>query len=66
MITLYPIARFLEESIRVDEPAVFGTGLSISQNISIILLAVAVALWVWLRRNPAGNLAFSRSTPIST
>jgi phosphatidylglycerol:prolipoprotein diacylglycerol transferase len=66
MITLYPIARFLEESIRVDEPAVFGTGLSISQNISIIVLAVAVALWVWLRRNPAGNLAFSRSTPIST
>jgi phosphatidylglycerol:prolipoprotein diacylglycerol transferase len=66
MITLYPVARFLEESIRVDEPAVFGTGLSISQNISIILLAVAVVLWVWLRRNPAGKLAFSRATPVST
>jgi phosphatidylglycerol:prolipoprotein diacylglycerol transferase len=54
MITLYPIARFLEESIRVDEPAVWHTGMSISQNISVLLLAVAVAMWIWLRKRPAG------------
>lgn len=58
MITLYPIARFFEEAIRVDESAVFGTGLSISQNISILLFVAAMAMWLWLRRKPAGNLAF--------
>ena len=58
MITLYPIARFLLETIRVDEPAVFGTGLSISQNLSVMLLAVAAGMWLWLRKKPAGNLAF--------
>ncbi|BBO36318.1 prolipoprotein diacylglyceryl transferase family protein [Lacipirellula parvula] len=58
MITLYPIARFCEESIRVDESAVFGTGMSISQNVSILLLVAAGAMWVWLLRKPAGNLAF--------
>jgi phosphatidylglycerol:prolipoprotein diacylglycerol transferase len=54
MITLYPIARFFEEMIRVDEPSVFGTGLSISQNISIGLLVTALALWAWLLRRPLG------------
>ena len=58
MITLYPIARYLEEVIRVDEPSMFGTGLSISQNVSIALLAVAAAMWIWLRRQPPGRLAF--------
>ena len=57
MITLYPIARFFEEMIRVDEPSVFGTGLSISQNVSILLLIGAVGLWIWLRKHPA-PLAF--------
>jgi phosphatidylglycerol---prolipoprotein diacylglyceryl transferase len=58
MITLYPIARYLEEVIRVDEPSMFGTGLSISQNVSVLLLIVAAGMWVWLRRQPAGQLAF--------
>jgi phosphatidylglycerol:prolipoprotein diacylglycerol transferase len=63
MITLYPIARFCEEIIRVDEPEVFRTGLSISQNISIGLLAVAAGLWLWIRRNPAGRLDFPLPMP---
>ncbi|MGI9428523.1 MAG: prolipoprotein diacylglyceryl transferase family protein [Bythopirellula sp.] len=50
MLTIYPISRFLLEIIRTDESAVFGTGLSISQNISIVLLVLALALWVYLRR----------------
>jgi phosphatidylglycerol:prolipoprotein diacylglycerol transferase len=58
MITLYPIARYLEEVIRVDEPSMFGTGLSISQNVSVLLLLAAAGMWVWLRRQPAGQLAF--------
>ncbi|HEX6962299.1 MAG TPA: prolipoprotein diacylglyceryl transferase family protein, partial [Lacipirellula sp.] len=61
MITLYPIARFFEEMIRVDEPAVFGTGLSISQNISLILLLAAAAMWVWLLRQPR-RLAYGPAT----
>lgn len=61
MITLYPIARILEESIRIDEPGVFGTGLSISQNVSILLLAGAVVMWILIRRQPPGRLAFPQA-----
>ncbi len=50
MLTIYPISRFLLEIIRIDESAVFGTGLSISQNISIVLFVLALGLWFFLRR----------------
>jgi phosphatidylglycerol:prolipoprotein diacylglycerol transferase len=52
MMTIYPITRFLEEIIRIDEPAIFGTGLSISQNVSLLILAGAVAMWVYVLRQP--------------
>ena len=48
LITIYPVTRYLIEAIRVDEPSVFGTSLSISQNISLGLLAAAACLWVYL------------------
>ena len=48
MLTLHPVSRYMLEVIRTDEPAVFGTGLSISQNISLLLLLVAVALWFYI------------------
>jgi phosphatidylglycerol:prolipoprotein diacylglycerol transferase len=54
MLTIHPITRFLLEVIRTDEPSVFGTGLSISQNISIVLLACAGGLWWYLSRQPHG------------
>jgi phosphatidylglycerol:prolipoprotein diacylglycerol transferase len=54
MLTIHPITRFLLEIIRTDEPAVFGTGLSISQNVSILLLAAAGLLWWYLLRQPRG------------
>lgn len=57
-ITLHPISRFLLECIRIDEGPVFGTGLSISQNFSIVLFVIALGLWVWLRGQPPGKLAF--------
>jgi len=47
---LHAVSRFLLEIIRVDESAVFGTGLSISQNISLGMLAVALVLGVWFTR----------------
>ena len=52
MLTIYPITRFLEEIIRTDESAIFGTGMSISQNVSILLLVAAVALWIFVLKSP--------------
>jgi prolipoprotein diacylglyceryltransferase len=54
LLTIHPITRFLLEIIRTDEPAVFGTGMSISQNISILLLACGLALWWYLSKQPRG------------
>jgi hypothetical protein len=42
------------EIIRTDEPAIFGTGMSISQNISILLLICGVGLWWHLSKQPRG------------
>ena len=53
MLMLYPISRFLEEIIRTDEPAVFGTGLSISQNISLAVFVAGIGLWFYLSKQPA-------------
>jgi phosphatidylglycerol:prolipoprotein diacylglycerol transferase len=52
MMTIHPITRFLLEIIRVDESAVFSTGLSISQNISVAFLACAAGLWWYLSLQP--------------
>ncbi|WP_425396513.1 prolipoprotein diacylglyceryl transferase family protein [Aeoliella sp.] len=52
LITVYPVARFLLERIRIDESSFFGTGLSISQNVSLVLLAAALLLWGYLSRQP--------------
>ncbi|MCC7083892.1 MAG: prolipoprotein diacylglyceryl transferase [Pirellulales bacterium] len=52
MMTVYPIARILEEAIRIDEPKRFFTQLTISQNISLLLLAGAVAVWIYVLHQP--------------
>jgi prolipoprotein diacylglyceryltransferase len=57
MMTIYPITRFLIERIRIDEKNIWGTGLHISQNISLGILAAAVCLWIYILRRPA-KLAF--------
>jgi phosphatidylglycerol---prolipoprotein diacylglyceryl transferase len=54
LLTIYPVSRFLEEIIRTDEPAVFGTGLSISQNISLGIAVVVIGLWLYILRQPRG------------
>jgi phosphatidylglycerol:prolipoprotein diacylglycerol transferase len=53
MLALYPISRFLEEIIRTDEPSVFGTGLSISQNISVAVFVTGIGLWFYLSKQPS-------------
>jgi len=55
MISIYPISRFLLEIIRTDESAVFHTGLSISQNVSLLLLLSAAGLWFIVLRRPPGR-----------
>jgi phosphatidylglycerol:prolipoprotein diacylglycerol transferase len=47
----YPITRFLIEYLRNDE-GVFFAGLTISQNISILLLLGGLLYWFWLSRLP--------------
>jgi phosphatidylglycerol---prolipoprotein diacylglyceryl transferase len=54
LLTLHPISRFLLEIIRVDESAVFGTTMSISQNISLGILAGAVVCWIVVLSRPKG------------
>jgi phosphatidylglycerol:prolipoprotein diacylglycerol transferase len=49
LITLHPLSRILIESIRVDEPKY---PLTISQFISLAILAAAVALWTFIERQP--------------
>jgi phosphatidylglycerol:prolipoprotein diacylglycerol transferase len=50
VLTLHPLSRLLLEAIRVDEPPALGTPLSISQLVSLVLLALAGALWWWIAR----------------
>ena len=52
VLTLHPISRLLLEAIRVDEPPALGTPFSISQLVSLVLLALAAALWWWIFRQP--------------
>jgi phosphatidylglycerol---prolipoprotein diacylglyceryl transferase len=47
----YPVTRFLIEYLRNDEGAFFA-GLTISQNISVLLLTVGLVYWAWLRTLP--------------
>ncbi|MCS7306059.1 MAG: prolipoprotein diacylglyceryl transferase [Thermoguttaceae bacterium] len=46
MLGLYAVTRFLLEIIRTDEPGVWPLGLSISQNISVVLLIGVVIFWL--------------------
>ena len=52
LLTIYPVTRFLLEIIRTDESAVFGTGLSISQNVSLLILAAIAATWYFVLKSP--------------
>jgi phosphatidylglycerol:prolipoprotein diacylglycerol transferase len=65
LLTLYPVTRFVIEIIRTDEPGVFGTGLTISQTISLVLVFGAVVLWIYVLMKPARN-AFAKSEQSNT
>jgi len=50
LVTVHPISRFLLEMIRSDEPGQFGTELTISQWLSLAILAAACVLWWYVER----------------
>jgi phosphatidylglycerol:prolipoprotein diacylglycerol transferase len=54
LLSTYPITRFYIESLRTDEAAIAGTGMSIAQNVSLLILLFAVGFWVYVMRRPKG------------
>ena len=50
-----PRRAILEEALRTDETSVWGTGLHISQNISLAMLVGVAMLWVYILRQPRGR-----------
>jgi phosphatidylglycerol---prolipoprotein diacylglyceryl transferase len=61
MATVYPVTRFLMEMLRSDEAAIRGTGMSISQNVSLLILVAVAGLWYYLSRQPRG-FAFGKKS----
>ena len=53
---LYSIGRFCIEIVRTDEAPFFGTGLTISQNASILFCLAGIALFVSICRRHRRNL----------
>ena len=49
---LYAITRFLLEAIRTDEAGQLGTGLTISQLVSLGVFVICVTTWLFLQRQP--------------
>jgi phosphatidylglycerol:prolipoprotein diacylglycerol transferase len=55
----YAVHRFLNEMLRTDTDPVFGTGLTLSQNGSILLLLGGIILgWIVWRRPPQYHLPY--------
>ncbi len=51
LMVAYPVTRFLIEHLRSDE-AVFFAGMTISQTVSVVLLACGLLYWAWLATLP--------------
>jgi phosphatidylglycerol:prolipoprotein diacylglycerol transferase len=51
----YAIVRFLLELVRVDESGQFNTSLTISQWVSVVVLAICICGLVWLYARPAAT-----------
>ena len=64
LMVAYPIHRFLIEWLRNDE-GVFFAGMTISQNISILVLLGGLALWAYLIRQPAVRHADRVDPPVA-
>ena len=54
LMVLYPLTRWLIECLRGDEPAILA-GMTLSQNISLGLFLLGLAVWARLLAQPAGR-----------
>ena len=52
VLTTYAITRFILELIRKDEGSFYSTGLTISQNVSILMMVLLTALWLFVMLRP--------------
>ncbi|MDR0611043.1 MAG: prolipoprotein diacylglyceryl transferase [Planctomycetaceae bacterium] len=50
-LILYSTARFILEMIRTDEGSFLGTGITVSQNVSILVFVSGIILFAFLYRN---------------
>lgn len=57
----YPVTRFLIEFVRGDEPGQFGTSLTISQWVSLVMFAGGLVYVWWLRRREGSQTAVAKN-----
>jgi hypothetical protein len=50
-LILYSVVRFILEIIRTDEDSFLGTGMTVSQNVSVLVFTTGIILSVFLYRN---------------
>jgi len=62
LLVLQPVSRFFLEMIRSDEPGQFGTALTISQWISLALIAAGIVLFVYLEWRPRRPMLTTAAT----
>jgi phosphatidylglycerol---prolipoprotein diacylglyceryl transferase len=62
LMVTYPVSRFLIERLRNDEVAVFA-GMTISQNMSILLFLCGLLYWYRLSRTPPVRYADTATIP---
>ena len=57
LVSIYPVTRFVLEMIRTDEPGLLAIDLkvTISQAISLLLLAGVIGLWAYVLSRPKGS-----------
>lgn len=48
----YALLRYILEIVRVDESGQFGTGLSISQIVSLVVLGLCIGGGIWIKTRP--------------
>jgi phosphatidylglycerol---prolipoprotein diacylglyceryl transferase len=65
-LTAYPVARFLLEVIRADEPPLGPTGMTVSQNVSLLALVCAAGLWAYIVRRQPGKALGKAGLPGKT
>jgi phosphatidylglycerol:prolipoprotein diacylglycerol transferase len=56
LLTIFPVARIMEEWIRVDEPPIVLGVMTLSQAISVGMILAAIPFWYFVCFHDAGKL----------